>query len=443
MEFKQFDAQVKSALENIQMPFDPASWDALESRLDGMPAPDAIDQQLRPTLERLETAYDPASWNSLSAKMDGIARARRVKWTKAAEAALILLLLLNTKSLFQAIEPAPKVPVTPKATTNEPIAHRSRSKGLQKQETNNTSNISISDLSLAGQVFSIVHSLAQAISGSENEVLATDIQQIEIAEALPVQLDASLLAPAANAPLAYGMQRTIHPNRVSANLSIPAASRKGSSPFYTGFSAGYDQNFLAQEEHKDQSSGYNGTLVVGYRKGKWGFETGIQYSSKSYQPKRENVEYLNDPFQGIGFYYNNGVVADVVTLPAKVTRQVFKAGKTKAHAVAGVSGHFATSKQYQYNSVLYPPVQPLPPDPNNSPLKAVPVPPAKGILENGGMTHNAFVTADIGLRLEQSFGNRYSAFIEPIYRHSLGGGLGPVASRLNTVSVQAGVLATL
>jgi hypothetical protein len=59
------------------------------------------------------------------------------------------------------------------------------------------------------------------------------------------------------------------------------------------------------------------------------------------------------------------------------------------------------------------------------------------------MTHNAFVTADIGLRLEQSFGNRYSAFIEPIYRHSLGGGLGPVASRLNTVSVQAGVLATL
>ncbi|HAD12596.1 MAG TPA: hypothetical protein DCF33_09175 [Saprospirales bacterium] len=443
MEIKQFDAKFKSALENIQMPFDSASWDALESRLDGIPAPDAIDQHLRPTLERLETVYDPGSWSSLSAKMDGIARSRRVKWTKAAEAALILLLLLNIKSLFQAVEIAPAPPVTPKASTTEPIAHHSRSKGLQKQETSVPSNASVTDLSLAGQVLNIVQSIAQAISGDGNAayLAQTDKNSVEEATTQPNQLNTSLIAHGST-PVLYGsMHHLAIPGQVATNLALPKTGNSSTSPFYAGFSAGYDLNYLIQEEYRDQTSGYNGALVVGYRKGKWGVETGVQYASKTYQPLRDNIEYLNHPFHGIGYYYNTGVDADVVTIPVKVTRRVFKAGKTSGHVVAGVSGHFAANKQYQYNSYLLPPVQPV--GPNNIPLQAVPAPPAKGILENGGMTHNAFATTDIGIRVERSVGNRYSAFIEPIYRHSLGGGLGPVASRLNTVSIQAGVLATL
>lgn len=441
MEFKQFDASVKSALENIQPPYDPASWDALESRLNAMPPPDAIDQHLRPALERLEPSFDGSSWVALASKMDGLARVRRVRWTKAAEAALMLLLLLNVRSVFQAIEPTPKAPATPKVENNEPIAAKSGKKKARQTEVaaeNNTSG-------LAAQVLQLVQSVAQSFSPesvSPNPVNPTlSLDNIAIANP-PVATRTDLLAPAGLAFLPVPAHTGSAPQLFALNLAPPKTSRTGSGAFYAGLSANYDQNTVVQNGYKNPETGYGGALVVGFRKGKWGLESGIQYSGKTYQPKRQNVEYLNDPFQGIAFYYNNEVTAEVVSIPVKATRRVFKAGKTSGHLVAGASGHFAASKNYQYETLHYPPPQPIP-NPNPVLPGPAPTPEGKGILENGGMSYNAYATADLGFRLEHALGGRYTAFIEPIYRQSLGGGLGPVASRLNTTSVQAGILATL
>lgn len=442
MEFKQFDAAVKSALENVQPPYDPASWDALESRLSAMPPPDAIDQRLRPTLERLEPSFDESSWATLASKMDGLARARRVKWIKATEAALMLLLLLNVRSVFQAIEQVPVTPVKPTIQTNEPIAAKSGKQKSRQTEAAAADNSS----SLAAQVLQLVQSVAQSLNSEPATSDNPEQQQsTAFASAVPTAAQSSSAdrVSAAGTPFLLTPARTTaEPHLFASNLALPKVSKAASGPFYTGFSGQYDQNTLVQDGYKDQKSGYGGGLVVGYRKGKWGVETGIQYSSKTYQPKRDMVEYLNNPFQGIAFYYNNEVSAEVVSIPLKATRRVFKAGKTSGHLVAGLSGHFAASKNYQYQTVHYPPPQPVP-NPNPVLPGPAPAPSGKGILENGGMTHNAYATADLGFRLEHSLGSRYSAFIEPIYRKSLGGGLGPVASRLNTTSVQAGILATL
>lgn len=442
MEFKQLDSTVKSALENLQMPYDPSSWDALESRLNDMPAPDAIDQRMRPALERLEPAFDELSWHSLAAKMDGLARARRVKWTKAAEAALILLLLLNFKSVFEAVDPTPKAPVAPKVENNEPIASKSGKRKAQTTHNPNSENANSTSAEILAAVARLFTNESTDLSSdkaTQNQINdGTAVASLEPSNALNTEL----LNPASLAFLPTSLRHIEAPQPMAATLNLPVRNKVTTGPFYTGFGAQYDQNYLIQDDHKNQKSGYGAALVVGYRKGKWGVETGIQYSSKSYQPKRDMVEYENNPFQGISFYYNNEVNADVVSLPVKATRRVFKAGKTSGHVVAAVTGHFAASKSYQYNTVHYPPPVPIPnPNPVSNP--PVPAPPAKGILENGGMTYNAYATADIGFRLERAMGNRYSAFIEPVYRQSLGGGLGPVASRLNTVSIQAGVLATL
>jgi hypothetical protein len=289
-------------------------------------------------------------------------------------------------------------------------------------------------------VQSVVHTLhfGPFDINAENQLPAQEAVAINQS---PQTVQSDLIAPAGMAFLQIPPRIVEEQKLLASNLALPKASSAGAGPFYAGFSGHYEQNRLVQDEFKDQKTGYGGALVVGYRKGKWGVETGIQYSSKTYQPKRDMVEYLNNPFQGIAFYYNNEVNADVVSIPVKATRRVFKAGKTSGHVVAGVTGHFAASKRYQYDNVHYPP--PIPVGPNPVPLGKIPAPAGNGILENGGMTHNAYATADLGFRLERSLGSRYSAFIEPIYRQSLGGGLGPVASRLNTTSVQAGILATL
>lgn len=445
MDLNQFDSTFKSALDKLQMPFDPASWDLLESRLEAMPAPDAIDQRVRPTLERLEPNFDESSWMSLASKMDGLARARRVKWTKAAEATLILLLLLNVNSLFNALELNKQKPKPVKPTISEPIAAHSGGKRKPKSAISTLEVSAGTELSIAGQVLNFVQSVAQSITGDPvPESLAFyQPETMGQQEAGPALQNISLLQSGSVAFLTQDSRNIQDPVLRANSLTLPKVVSPKSARLYAGFSAGFDQNYLIQGEHKDQANGYNGALTVGLKKGKWGVETGIQYSSKSYQPERKNVEFLNDPHLGIAYYYNSQVDADVVSIPVKVTRRVFKAGKNSGHLVAGVSGHFAASKSYQYNSVHYPPVDPIPGGDPIPPPGSVPAPAAKGILENGGMTHNAYASADIGLRLERTLGNRYSAFIEPIYRHSLGGGLGPVASRLNTVSVQAGILATL
>ena len=439
MEFKQFDASVKSALENIQPPYDPTSWDALESRLNAMPPPDAIDQRLRPALERLEPSFDESSWASLASKMDGLARARRVKWTKAAEAALMLLLLINVRSVFQAIEPTPKAPLTPKVENKEPIAAKSGNRKTQQTEAAADNNSG-----LAAQVLQLVQSVVNTFHNDptliHTEPILPTLAAVASSQA-PGNVPADLVTPARMAFLPVPERSVAEPHLFASNLSLPKITPAASGPFYAGFSGHFEQNQLVQNGYEDQQAGYGGALIVGCRKGKWGVETGVQYSNKTYQPKRDMVEYLNNPFQGIAFYYNNEVDADVVSIPVKATRRVFKAGKTSGHVVAGVSGHFAASKRYQYKNVHYPP--PVPVGPNQIPLGKIPAPTGKGILENGGMTYNAYATADLGFRLEHSLGGRYTAFIEPIYRQSLGGGLGPVASRLNTTSVQAGILATL
>jgi hypothetical protein len=64
-------------------------------------------------------------------------------------------------------------------------------------------------------------------------------------------------------------------------------------------------------------------------------------------------------------------------------------------------------------------------------------------MEGGGLAHNAYATADLGLRLEHNLGKRFTAFIEPVYRQNLGGGFGPRSAQISTFSVQAGVMASL
>ena len=126
-----------------------------------------------------------------------------------------------------------------------------------------------------------------------------------------------------------------------------------------------------------------------------------------------------------------------------MTRRVAKTGNTTAHAVAGVSAHFAANKRYDYKSVYYPPQNSSGPGGPVPSKPAATFPEGKGVFEKGGLSNNAYATADLGLRVEQSLGKHYVAFLEPVYRQSLGGGLGPRTSRLSTFSIQAGVMASL
>jgi hypothetical protein len=451
MDLQQFDSNLKSALDQLEVPYDPTTWAALESRLDALPAPDAVDHVLRPSLEQIESSYDAGSWFALANRMDTMARVRRLRMSKIAEAAIFLLLLLNLKGFFGVVESVTN-PVPVKKEIPGPIAknHTAKSKKQSATPANAETEIAATGgQSLSQQVVSFLHNLAANLA-PDNE---TKTEETTTNTLQPIAANSSVLNPSNFYSQTGLVKFPIGPNLPARTteqilfagtpINIPGLQPSKvvrSRHLYAATYGSYDKNYLHEGAHSDKTTGYGSGMAVGYRKGKWGVETGIGYAQKSYQPKRQNVEYLNDPFNGIAFYYNDEVNADVFSVPVKVTRRVAKMGNTTAHAIAGVSAHFAANKRYDYKSVYLPPPIPVGPDPSKP---ATTFPEGKGVFEKGGLSNNAYATADLGLRVEQSLGKHYVAFVEPVYRQSLGGGLGPRASRLNTFSFQAGVMASL
>ena len=449
MDLKKFDSTLKSALENIEVPFDPRTWAALESRLESLPAPDAVDNVLRPSLERIETPYNAATWTALADRMDGIARVRRLRLNKMAEAAIFLLLLLNLKGFFGVVQSVTK-PVSAKKEVLGPIATTQQIKSKKQPAAENMATPAdgaTENNSLTQHVLAFVHDVAASLTQSvENEGAAMKANTPQSIHANNSVLDpANFYSQSGLVKFPVGPALPAHPMEpilfagsliTIPGVEIPKAGKP--SRFYAASFGSFDKNFLREGEHSDKTSGYGGGIAVGFRKGKWGIETGLQYSQKNYQPQKESLVYQSDLINGHSTFNIDQVDAHVISVPLKVTHRIARVGKTSAHAVAGVTANFATNKTYGYKTSHYP----VPPDPQ-IPIVIYDLPSAKGVLENGGLSHNAYATADLGLRVEHGLGKRYVAFVEPVFRQSLGGGLGPRSAQLSTFSLQAGVMATL
>lgn len=440
MDLQQFDSTLKSALENIEVPYEPATWAALESRLETLNAPDALDKMLRPTLERMESAYDAGTWTMLANRMDALTRVRSLRVHKMVEAAILLLLLVNLKGFFGMVEsvtnPAPQKQIAP-----GPIAGAHHNKNKK-----HNSNSAIADATTNSTIGEELMHLVQSIAGTNETGTSDNTTQAPLAETNtsvlssatfygqsgPMQLPATIMLRGKSAqPLLYASSNLLQ----IPSLNLPSPSKK--SPFYGATYASYDQHYVREGDYSARSKGYGGGLRVGYRKGKWGVEGGVQYANVQYAPKSKGELYENVPQVSSSFYYIDQVDADVFSVPVRATRRLAKTGKTSAHALAGVTAGFASSKNYEYHTKQLPGIG------SSNQLNTKPLPNAKGVLENGGLAQNAYLTADVGLRVEQGIGKRYVAFVEPVYRQTLAGGLGPNTARLNTFSIQAGIMASL
>lgn len=111
---------------------------------------------------------------------------------------------------------------------------------------------------------------------------------------------------------------------------------------------------------RTRENGFGGGVTVGYRKGKWGVETGLAYAHKDFTPQKDINIYAGNPIDGFLGAYVKGVDADVFAVPVKVTRRFARMGRTTGHAVAGITANVATEKRFAYKTVVYPPSSPSP-----------------------------------------------------------------------------------
>ncbi len=472
------DAQLKSALENLEVPYDASTWAMLEQRLPKAAPADAVDKAVFAALEGLEAPYQSSHWDLLANRMAEQARLRRRIWvSKTAEAAVFLLLLLNLEGLLggddrPAQRPAPAT--APKSDV--PIAERSGRK--QRNDANHipagTTNTSIEGQSPVSdskgsmlvfekegsnpgnvQVFEMTPGIqypATSNQQSTNQYSATSNQEPATNNQQPTTDNQQ---PTTNNPFLAPLQTdwsalALAPDtKHFGQIPLPAVlTKKAPKPgkFYAASFVSLDRNQVKINSLPSQTTpGYGGGLAVGYRPGKWGVEAGVAYTHKTFQPRKEVEIVSGDINKGYYGAFIQEVDADMVSIPVKVTRQIARVGKLTAHAVAGFTANIATEKSYRSKSVYYPGFAPQTGGSGQTPLKPKLAREGKGALEKGGgLDGNSYATANAGLRLEHPIGKRASAFVEAGYGQAMTRqGVGPKPSQISTIAVQAGVMAGL
>lgn len=456
MDYKNFDDKLKNALERLEAPYEPSAWAAFEQRLNApfteeQPAAvDAVDKAVFRTLERLDMPYQSAHWDMLATRMTHIARTRRRVWiAKLSEAAIFLLLLANLEGLLHyESTPAAPAPATPQIKSNrlqaQAPARRDKRGDADMAQGTLADNANAGDNMLLPLPDAVNDGLQNALTASDGtfsgdqvlapgqgaDALAVSEAWIPLADLMPVPV----VLP--GVPV-----ERVNANPYAAstvNIKAPKQHRMYAATF-----ASYDRNFVSSEGYATNATGYGSGVAIGYRIGKWGIEAGLSYNRRPYEPKKEIEIYDGNTTNGFYGSYASNVDADIISMPFKVTRRVVRVGTASAHAVAGVTANFVADKSYRYRKVFYPGVAPSGNQtPDQQPkLKQT----GTGLLENGGnLNGNFYATADLGIRVEQPIGRRFAAFVEPAYRVALGNkGYGPNPARINTLSVQAGVLATL
>ena len=94
MSENKFDQVIADHIGDIEMPYEPASWDVLQSKMNQLSAPtqaavpdtNAFDQRMRAMLEEVDITYQSAHWAQMAQKLDHSGSINRIKKYKIAEA---------------------------------------------------------------------------------------------------------------------------------------------------------------------------------------------------------------------------------------------------------------------------------------------------------------------------------------------------------------------
>ena len=447
MDNKTFDSQLKSALENLEVPLEPTAWEAFEQRFPApVPQPaDAVDQAVRRSMQQLDTPYQPAHWEILASRLTRIEQLRRRIWvSKSAEAAILLLLLLLGNAYgFFGFQPRHSTPAAP--ARQEPMADAGKTRtgrthalpnNSGPQENNGGFFVPLDASQRVGNE-SFVNNGLVSESALSLQATAPDVAIVTLQNE-PGQRSVMLpFSPLSTLDfMTLSLQELLNPLK-EVTPKAPLASR-----FYMATYASLDQNKVRMGTESRQSPGYGGGLLIGFRPGKWGVEAGVAFSQKNYTPQKQVEIYAGSLNQGYYGSFADQVNADLVSVPVKVTRRVARFGKTSVHATAGMTANVAIEKNYHYQKIYYPGSQP-------PPIGQATGQPSlrqdgQGVFEGGQLGDNAYVTADLGLRVEHSVGKRLVAFVEPAYQFNVSGqSIGPKPARINTVGIHAGVMASL
>ena len=197
---------------------------------------------------------------------------------------------------------------------------------------------------------------------------------------------------------------------------------------------GYNQDII----------GSSAGLLVGKDFGSLSVETGLLYSSKTYEPKRileifknsDNEEQKGVSLDQIGY--------NIVTLPINLNYRFSSRKKWSPYLTFGAAMHVALQAYYEKTET---PINELGITALSSARYTNGTKPKleekrfnDGLFENGKFKNNYYFTFNLGGGVERTFSDRLSMFIQPTLSFNLfNKGLGPNNDKIHNVSILTGV----
>lgn len=451
------DVAVRESLGNFEVPFEAGSWDLFSKKLDAIENPVGVadvDKVVARGLANLEADFQPGHWDLMSQKLDeNERRRRRMLFVKLAEAAIFLLLVWNladilpggkqktapfsSKKEMASAENSSENPSSvfeKMAATAKSILPNSFSNAVLENENsgeNQFANQLLNGENLSeNEILQNPNLTAQTIfSENENAAAANPDFQKYASNFLPFGAQLSEIQHDRN----IDFQKLTVKNKKEKHFYISnyatAARQKVNTPF--------DEKF-DKAAYSQKTNSFGGGVALGFRKKKWGAETGLVYTSTNYHPEKTLEITGGNALAGFTGIYLSEIDLDVVSVPVQANRRLAKFKKVEIRATAGATAHFATATAHRYREIKIPATSG-----GNFPNRTAGHEPGKGIFEGGKFSENTWLTAEAGVRLEVPVGKNAAFFAAADISKPIAGNISPKNDRIGGMNFSAGVMARL
>ena len=412
------EKQIKDYFENFEVPYQPEHWTLMQQRLEieelaeyTKNKDDDFDRIISRELSDSEVPYNPAHWQLMEEKLAPQSWQGKIIRYKILEAAVILLLLWTSVSVFE------MGGVRPQRDIVQSGLNKTQSTGPKSSNTEQPTHSTInSALQTEGRLYAAAKSTKTVSlpAKSTKAIAMTSYNSIKIPN-IEVVTDGT--AKDQNVTLAHhSVRSSIVMNKYLApSIVVNKDQNKSFRIGVFGLTA-IDQNVASSEMEElntEENNSYGvvvgGGLSFGWRLKQFEIETGAAYNSISYKHDKND---LSNSLDLKNFTSTDRASQKYLRLPFTV-KYLFKNNRSyKFYAVAGGNVHLHLNPQ---------PDQALADggQPDNGGKFSASLSSQEVLRPEENLLSRLYYSASIGLGFEKRLNDRASAFIQPEYYHRL------------------------
>jgi hypothetical protein len=440
-----FDKALREKLNDLEMPFDPDSWDRMEAALEEEEdaAAREFDRVAAEKLRRMEQPYDPHSWDLMARRIDEAFSIRH--WLHryhVPELALMILLVVTLVQYLNMGESSERIdPLAPQALAE--------SRGAAVP----------------------IHSPKKPVAEVLPPAVATADQRPEGLSPVALLPSSGLKSVPAKAA-----SPVLSPSRMERLPSLHVLPEQGSKPnleqfargsalatldvfktfvkrpsrWYAGMYGAADLNLIYSPMDEEFGTGGYLTDSTGLRAGlffsmerrKWALRSGVAYAKIAYRPQLPVQQYgtfdylVIESFEGIQYQF--------LQVPLEVRRGFLSdQSKWDLYLLAGIEANLISNATYDIRqeeifssrSSLSTADREAVAEKSRLNQKHFP----KGVFNGDRFFSNVYLSFSTGFGLERALSHRSQLFVEPVYsRPFFGHDIGPNEDRIHQFSLRMG-----